>query len=216
MIDRRWLHSSAQWQSSRLRMRSNNKMEYSKAPLVQKAFKIMMWTLGGILALGVVLDSVANAISLLTPLIASIGTACIVLVWVLAHIILPSHPLYWVVGTQRVRVTKLGIQPKAFAVGMILLLWIPSVIAQWQPLSRPADTVEDRPVQLHVTLEDVFDKLKAHDASFERDPRVARTFWLLREPGASIALGTCPGPECFQFILGQLRTGGGVLISKSF
>jgi hypothetical protein len=81
-------------------------MGYRKAPLLQKAFKIVMWILGGILALGVVLDSVANAISLLTPLVASIGTACIVLVWVLAYIILPSHPLYWVVGTQRVRVTQ--------------------------------------------------------------------------------------------------------------
>ena len=69
---------------------------------------------------------------------------------------------------------------------------------------------------LHVTLEDVFDKLKAHDASFERDPLMARTFWLLREPGASIALGTCPGPECFQFTLGRLRTEGGSLIQQIF
>lgn len=112
-----------------------------------------MWILGGFLALGAVLDSVANAISLLTPLVASIGTACIVLVWVLAHIILPSHPLSWVVGTQRVRVTKLGVQPTAFAVGMILLLWMPSVIAQWQPLPGPGDTAEDKSVQLgDVTL----------------------------------------------------------------
>jgi hypothetical protein len=70
--------------------------------------------------------------------------------------------------------------------------------------------------RLHVTLEDVFERLKAHDASFERDPLVARTFWLLREPGASIALGTCPGPECFQFTLGGLHTNGGSLIQQIF
>jgi len=76
-------------------------------------------------------------------------------------------------------------------------------------LSQPAP-------RLHVTLEDVFDNLKTRDASFERDPRVARTFWLLREPGASIALGKCPGPECFQFTLGSLRTEGGSLIQQIF
>lgn len=97
-----------------------------------------MYILGGFLALGALLDSVANAISLLTPLVASIGTACIVLVWVLAHIILPSHPLPWVFGTQRIGVKKLGIQPTAFAVGMVLLLWMPSVIARWQTLPPPS------------------------------------------------------------------------------
>jgi hypothetical protein len=100
-----------------------------------------------------------------------------------------------------------------FLAFVLLLLTLLSVVAisAWK-----GSTVADRPVQLHVTLEDIFDKLKAHDASFERDPRVARTFWLLREPGASIALGTCPGPECVQFILGSLRTAGGNLVQQIF
>jgi hypothetical protein len=93
-----------------------------------------MYTLGGFLALGAVLDSVANAISLLTPLVASIGTACIVLLWLLARIILPSHPLPWMFGNQSLPVRKLGIQPTAFVVGMVLLLWMPSVITRWQSL----------------------------------------------------------------------------------
>jgi tetratricopeptide (TPR) repeat protein len=91
-----------------------------------------MYILVGFLALGAMLDSVANAISLMTPLVAGLGTACIVLLWVLARLILPSHPLPWVVGNQRVRVQKLGIQSAAYAVGMVLLLWMPSVITRFQ------------------------------------------------------------------------------------
>lgn len=99
------------------------------------------------MALGAVLASLANPISLLTPLVAGIGTGCIAPVRVLAHIISPSRPPSWIVGTQRVRVTKLGVQPTAFAVGMVLLLWMPSGIAQWQALPRPGDTAEDKSVQ---------------------------------------------------------------------
>jgi tetratricopeptide (TPR) repeat protein len=93
------------------------------------------------LALGALLDSVANAISLLTPWVASIGTACIVLLWLLARFLLPLYPLPWVIGDQRVRVRTLGRQPTAFAVGMVLLLWIPSVVTQWRP-SPPSTEVQ--------------------------------------------------------------------------
>ena len=78
-------------------------------------------------------------LNLLTPLVASLGTACIVLVWLLAHLVLPSYPLSWAFGNQRIRVKKLGVQLTAFAAGMVLLLWMPSVIARWQspPLPSP-------------------------------------------------------------------------------
>ena len=109
-----------------------------KPSLPQSASKIVMHILGGFLALGALLDSVANAISLLTPLVASIGTVCIVLVWFLAYLILPSHPLPWVFGNQRTRVKKPGIQPMAFTVGMVLLLWMPSLITQWQTPPAPS------------------------------------------------------------------------------
>ena len=60
------------------------------------------------------------------------------LLWVLATLILPSHPLPWVFGNQQMRVKKPGIQPTAFAVGMVLLLWIPTFITLLQPLSPPS------------------------------------------------------------------------------
>jgi hypothetical protein len=85
------------------------------------------------LALGAVLDSVANAISLMTPLVSSLVSAFIVLLWLLARLVLPSHPLPWVVGNQYVLVRSLGRKPTAFAAGMVLLLGIPSVVTRWQP-----------------------------------------------------------------------------------
>jgi hypothetical protein len=101
-------------------------------PWYQRTSKIGMYVLGGFVALGAVLDSVTNAVSLMTPMVAGIGTACVVLVWFLAQIILPSHPLPWVFGNQLMQVRKPGVQPTAFALGMVLLLWIPSVITGWQ------------------------------------------------------------------------------------
>ena len=101
-----------------------------------------MYILWGFLALGTFLDSVSNAISLLTPLVASIGTACIVLVWCLVYLILPSRHLSWVFGIPCMRVKKPGVQPTAFAIGMVLLLWLPSVLKPWQTLPPPSsDTV---------------------------------------------------------------------------
>jgi tetratricopeptide (TPR) repeat protein len=111
----------------------------------------MMYGLGGVVALGTLLDSVANAISLLTPLVASIGTACIVLLWLLARFLLPLYPLPWVVGDQRLRVRTLGWQPTAFAVGMVVLLWIPSVVMQSRPPppSTEVQTIVEELVKVH-------------------------------------------------------------------
>lgn len=93
----------------------------------------------------------------------------------------------------------------ALLIGMVIII---AAIAAWKAWT-------ERP-QLHVTFPDVLDNLKPRDANFEKDPLAARVFWLLREPGASIALGTCPGPECFQFTLGQLRTEEGSLVQQIF
>ena len=98
----------------------------------------MTYVLGGYAILATVLDGVANAIALITPLIAGIVTTCIVLAWFLAYIILPSHPLPWVFGNQQMLVKRPGIQPTAYAVGIVLLLWVPFVIASWQAQPPPS------------------------------------------------------------------------------
>ena len=90
-----------------------------KLLLHQRASKIVMYILGVFLALGALLDSLANALALFTPLIVSIGTACIVFFWLLITLILHRHPISWVMGSQLVRLRGLGIKPMAFAIGMI-------------------------------------------------------------------------------------------------
>jgi hypothetical protein len=110
-----------------------------KPPWYQRVLKIVKYVIGGFVALGALLDSVANAVSLMTPIVASIGTACIVLVWFLARIILPSYPLLWVFGNQRMQVRKPGIQPTAFALGMVLLLWVPSLMEYVRPTKELPD-----------------------------------------------------------------------------
>jgi hypothetical protein len=94
----------------------------------------VVYVLGGYAMLATVLDGVANAVSLITPMIAGIVTACIVLIWGLAYFILPSHPLPWVFGNQRMLVRKLGIKPTGILVGIVLLLWVPSIITRGQTL----------------------------------------------------------------------------------
>ena len=46
-------------------------------------------------------------------------------------------------GNQPLPVRKLGIQPIAFAAGMVLLLWMPSVITRLQKHARPAKELPD-------------------------------------------------------------------------
>jgi tetratricopeptide (TPR) repeat protein len=111
--------------------------------LHQRTIKIFKYIGGGVLLFGAVLDSVGNAISLITPLVASVGTVCIVLLLLLAHLILPSHPLILVNGDQRIRMLKPGIKLTAYAVGIVILLWIPSVFTQWRP---PPPSAEVQPI----------------------------------------------------------------------
>jgi tetratricopeptide (TPR) repeat protein len=116
-----------------------------KAPLHQRVIEITQYILAGIVAVGAVLDSFANAISLLTPLMAGIGTAFILLGWLLTSIILRFHPLSWVEANQEVPLRKLGIKPTAFMVSLVLLLWIPSLLTPFQnknslPTASPPNT----------------------------------------------------------------------------
>jgi hypothetical protein len=98
-----------------------------------------MYVLGGYALLATILDGIANTISLITPIVAGIVTACIVLIWGLAYFILPSHPLPWVFGTQRMQVRKLGIKPTGILIGIVLLLWIPSIIEHVRPAKELPD-----------------------------------------------------------------------------
>ena len=117
-----------------------------KAPLHQRVIEIAKYMVAGLFTVGAGLDSFANAISLLTLLIAGIGTACIILGWLLTSIILRFYPLSWVEADREVPLSKLGIKPTAFMLGMVLLLWFPSLLTPFQNKnSLPTAS------QLHIT-----------------------------------------------------------------
>jgi len=109
--------------------------------------RIALYALAGLLGLGALLDSIQNAISLLTPLIAAIATIVVVLSWAVISLILRVHPITWVAEQQQIRIRRLGIRSIAFALGMIALLWLPTVIARiWPAKPRVAETqVETTP-----------------------------------------------------------------------
>lgn len=63
----------------------------------------------------------------------------------------------------------------------------------------------------HVT----FDVFPADTTSAKDDPPLlTRTFWILKEKGASITLGPCPGPKCLKFELAEVETIEDTLVQK--
>jgi hypothetical protein len=109
-----------------------------KPPWYQKAIQFVIVSIGSYLGLGAVLGSMVDALSILTLRIAQLGTACIVLLWLLARFLLLLCPLRWVVGDQRVRVRTLRTST-AVAFGMVALLWTPFIMEQVRPAKELPD-----------------------------------------------------------------------------
>ena len=142
----------------------------------------------------------SNAISLLTPLVAGIGTACIVLVWCLVHLILPSHHLSWVFGMHRISVKKPGIQPTGFAIGMVLLLWLPSVLKPWQtppPPSPDKGMSGGNTAEEHARPWVSIDDLKAGPLIFSNSGAGIQLKITMKNSGPTPAINVLPFPMIF-------------------
>lgn len=82
----------------------------------------------GVLALGSLLDTVSNSISLITPSITYRGSAVIVSFWLVAELLIKKYPLLWVVSpSQKILVKRIGLKPRLIIVGTIAVLWIPVI-----------------------------------------------------------------------------------------
>lgn len=77
----------------------------------------------GFLALGAILDSVSNAISLVTPSVARAGTIVLLSFWIAVEVGVKLFKVRWVRqdGTPS-RVSGLGVQPRLAFVGAVALL----------------------------------------------------------------------------------------------
>ena len=82
----------------------------------------------GALVLGSAFDALVNAIELLTPLYAAVGTGLIVLFWLVASIWLHIRPMTWITDSGRLELDHLSKQIGLGLVGAVVLLWMPSLV----------------------------------------------------------------------------------------
>jgi hypothetical protein len=83
------------------------------------------------LALGELLNALNNAISMVTRRVAVTGSVVLVGCWVATELILKRYSPPWrgADGTEQ-RIRKLGVQPRLFLIGILMLLWFPA-LTEW-------------------------------------------------------------------------------------
>ena len=67
---------------------------------------------------------------------------------------------------------------------------------------------------MNVYFVDIFNEVENLPQDAHQEPLVTRTFWLLREKGASISLGPCPSDQCFNIRLGELKQQDNILVQS--
>lgn len=103
-------------------------MTNSQAPWYQNLLVIVYWVLLGIFAFGSWLDSISNAITLVTPPLTYIGTAMALTLLPIIHFHLKRRPLNWLAKNGQISpITGLGPKPIFMTLGMVVLLWVPRI-----------------------------------------------------------------------------------------
>jgi len=105
----------------------------AKRPLEQTLALTLSWVLGGLLAVGRLLDAVSNATNLLTPSRAILASVIVLLPWISVELLLRFRGTPWRIGTSMVRVQSLGLKTRCFLAGAIVLFWIPSLLGYAYP-----------------------------------------------------------------------------------
>lgn len=89
----------------------------------------LIWLASGYLVLGAFMDAVSNVQALVNPLAALIGTGIIGVPWLVTELAAHSRGIHWTsVQGHPLRIRRLGPQIRLGLLGMILLLWTPSVL----------------------------------------------------------------------------------------
>jgi hypothetical protein len=95
------------------------------SPSLQRIVASLGAAWAGLIAFGALLDSVANALALVPPLLTYCGSAILVSLVVAQHIYMRHHPVSWMIRGQSKRVAAI--------VGMLSLLWIPRAVSLLRP-----------------------------------------------------------------------------------
>lgn len=119
-------------------------------PPYQRGLRWLLFTLGGIIGFGVLLDSIGNALSLINEAVTYIGTAIIVLSWIVTAPMLKTFVVEWrTKDGQKVRIIRLGDMIKGGLAGVLILLWVPQII------SKPKDDLQ-KLAQIYMVAGTVF------------------------------------------------------------
>lgn len=113
-------------------------MRNLKLPIHQRILKWAISILGGIIALGAVLDALSNAITLVNLSVAGWGSLVLVSGWVATELGIKRFTPTWrgADGSEQ-RIKKLGTQPRLMILGMLLLLWFPSGLEWLKSVGMP-------------------------------------------------------------------------------
>ena len=89
---------------------------------------LIVFCAAGFLLFGAVLDAIGNSITLITPTMSVLGTILILILWVVIELLAKRGRLHWYVGKDRnVVITKFGLKPRLFLLGVIIVFWVPRV-----------------------------------------------------------------------------------------
>lgn len=111
-------------------------------PTHQKIIRWIGYIIIGIFAIGGVLDSISNSISLITSSVTYWGTVIIFIIFISIFFYLRKKPISWVINQQNIKISKLGIKPTLMVLGCVLLLWVPRVVDLFtdNPLKTETET----------------------------------------------------------------------------
>jgi hypothetical protein len=136
-----------------------------KSSTIQRKVLLLSYILLGILALGAFLDSISNAIGLITPNGTYFGTIAAATVWLAAETIAKRRALLWKTdhGTW-LRVRGIGIKLRLVLLGSVILLWVPR-FGDW---ISPGGTTSERESQ-HLGPNESGEVLKQEIAKLRRE-----------------------------------------------
>jgi tetratricopeptide (TPR) repeat protein len=128
-----------------------------QVPFYQRVYRRIQWILLGAVLVGALLDSISNAISVITTTIAFWVTLLTILTWVCIHLYIRKRGLTWVAKDGRkIIVKKMGGKITLPLLGVILILWVPSFIEFVKKYSQKESNKEvitevEQPKQVAIT-----------------------------------------------------------------
>ena len=104
---------------------------------VQVVALVVAAAVGGAFLLGQALDSVQNALALVSPAMTYAGTTALLGGGMLVHLLLRAFPQRFARGQSHVQITALGPLIWAPLLGATALLWVPRLLSAANPLADP-------------------------------------------------------------------------------